>query len=150
MCTDHCKMQHIHSVHPTSRPDLFRKIEIEEKDLPCEEYTITQDKYVRQQSGEKVKKKKIFKFCSVFAVNEDNTRDAVASRKKKTVGLAENEESILPLLISDTENNEDLEELNVDGVRQNNENLTLDEILKNGNNPLLENILNELKKTQHK
>ena len=44
---------------------------------------MTKQKYVRQHSGEKVKKKKIFKFRSVFAVNEDNTRDAVASAKRK-------------------------------------------------------------------
>ena len=68
-------------------------------------------------------------------------------RNKKTVGLQENEESLLDIIKPQNKNDDDLANTNVDNFQSRNEQLTLETILKSTDCPLLPNIINELSNT---
>ena len=121
--SEQCKMLHVHSVHPNSWPDLFQPIEVtdEEESIP--------DIFVWINHNELHKK---FKLVSKFAIKPTELETAVPKkqRNKKTVGLQENEESLLDIIKPQNTNDDDLANTNVDNFQSRNEQLMLETILK--------------------
>ena len=73
-----------------------------------------------------------------MAKNDQQTKQ----RKRKQIGLAENETSLLDILkVNTSECDEDLDNINIDDIATNQQNTTLENYLKSGDCPLLENIL---------
>ena len=68
-------------------------------------------------------------------------------RNKKTVGLQENEESLLDIIKPQNTKDDDLANTNVDNFQSWNEQLMLETILKNTDCLLLPNIINKLSNT---
>ena len=64
-----------HSVHPVSHPDLFKKIEIENKnEVSNIDYVVREQKYVCQNDGTKQKMLKKYIFVSEFRnIAHENT-----------------------------------------------------------------------------
>ena len=133
------KMQYVHSVTPTSHPDLF---EYEENDDNTEisSTEILLKKYINDSTC------KTFKCTSVFSqVGRAEQQQKKNKRSKRTIGLNENENSLLDILVTNNNQGED----DIDNANANNyapleDNLTLDNYLKSNKTPLLWNILNEL------
>ena len=145
-------MQHIHSVHPVSHPDLFKIIEIEnENEVSDIDYVVSEHKYVNQNDGTKRKMFKKYRFVSEFSniVHENNVLDRRNKHNKKCVGLVNNEQNLLDVVrfhVSRGEAEDDnADNITLEESAPNLTNMTLEEYLKSGSCSLLENILNELK-----
>ena len=107
---------------------------------------MCENKYAHEARGEKVKKLRQYKFTSVFSCVPKNDQQT-KQRKRKQIGLAENETSLLDILkVNTSERDEDLDNINIDDIATNQQNTTLENYLKSGDCPLLENILNELQR----
>ena len=130
-------MHRLHSINPCTRLDLFEPIEV----IDPEE--IIPDMYAVKSLNDPVKR---FKLVSTF--RPKNTEGSIAerkqSRKKRVIGLQENEESILDILNVNESPDEDLENANVDVFQSVEEAVTLDTYLRRQDFPLIPNILNEL------
>ena len=132
------KMQYVHSVTPTSRPDLFEYEEIDNTETSSTEILLK--KYINDSTC------KTFKCTSVFSqVGRAEQQQKKNKRSKRTIGLNENENSLLDILVTNNNQGED----DIDNTNANNyapleDNLTLDNYLKSNKTPLLWNILNEL------
>ena len=50
------RMRYVHSVHPSSCPDLYRKTQVDLTYNNNNEYLVCQNKYEREDTGQKVKK----------------------------------------------------------------------------------------------
>ena len=61
-------MKYVHSVHPISRPDLFKKTVFDESaPQQMSSVIIEEDKYIRNIDGYKVKRKIRYECISIFA-----------------------------------------------------------------------------------
>ena len=139
-------MQYVHSVHPSSHPDLHRKSQVDLSYKNENKYILCENKYARKATGEKVKRLRKYKFTSIFSSAENNEQQNKAW-KKKQIGLAENEKSLLDILkVNRSECEEDLDNINIDDITTNQQNTSLETYLKSSDCPLLENILNELQR----
>ena len=131
------RMQHVHSIHPKSWHDLFQPIEVtdEKESIP--------ETFLWSNQNEPYKK---FKLFSKFEIKATDLETAVLKkqRNKKTVGLQENEESLVDIMKPQNTNDEDLENTNADNFQTQNEQIMLETILKSTDCPLLPNIINEL------
>ena len=132
-------MQHIHSVHPVSHPDLFKKIEIENKNEVSDiDYVVSEHKYVCQNDGTKRKMLKKYRFVSEFRniVHENNVLDRRNKRNKKCVGLVNNEQNLLDVVrfhVSSGEAEDDnANNITLEESAPNLTNMTLEEYLKSG------------------
>ena len=140
------KMWFVHSVHPLSRQDLYRKIEVDLSYNNDNKYLVCENKYVHEVTGEKVKRLRKYKFTSVF-IAAKNIDQQTKQWKKKQIGLAENETSLLDMLkVNRSQRDEDLDNINIDDITNNEQNTNFETYLKSGECPLLENILNELQR----
>ena len=144
-------MQHIHSVHPKSRPDLFEKIEVMDgMEILETDYVQCEEKYLREEDGRKIKRRQKYKFQSTFANNmlQNNVVEKRSKRYKRCVGLVNKEKNLLDVVcvhVTASANEEDnAENINIDNIPANLEEITLDEYLKSDRCSILENILNEL------
>ena len=107
---------------------------------------MCEKKYAHEATGEKVKRLRKYKFTSIFSAVENNDQQTKL-QKKKQIGLAENESSLLDILkVYRSEHDEDLDNINIDDITNNQQNTNLETYLKSGDCPLLENILNELQR----
>ena len=134
------RMQHVHSIHPKSWRDLFQPIEV------TDENETIPETFLWSNTNEPHKR---FKLVSKFSLKSTDHDTAVwkKMRNKKTVGLQENEESLLDIIKPQNTSDEDLANTNADNFQTRNENITLETILKNTDCPLLPNIINELSNT---
>ena len=140
------KMRYVHSVHPLSHPDLYSKSQVDLSYKNENEYILCENKYACEATGEKVKRLRKYKFTSVFSSAEKNDQQT-KQRKRKQIGLVENETSLLDILkVNISECNEDLDNINIDDIATNEQNTNLETYLKSDGCPLLENILNELQR----
>ena len=133
------KMQYVHSVTPTSRPDLFEYEEIDD-DTEISSTEILLKKYINDSTC------KTFKCTSVFSqVGRAEQQQKKNKHSKRTIGLNENENSLLDILVTNNNQGEDdIDNANTDNYVPLEDNLTLDNYLKSNKTPLLQNILNEL------
>ena len=133
------KMQYVHSVTPTSRPDLFKYEEIDDN-TEISSTEILLKKYINDSTC------KTFKCTSVFSqVGHAEQQQKKNKRSKRTIGLNENENSLLDILVTNNNQGEDdIDNANADNYAPLEDNLTLDNYLKSNKTPLLWNILNEL------
>ena len=139
------QMSKIHSVHPHSHPDLFKKKELTDELLGNDTYMETENTNICGPNGEKYISIKKYVFESVFKVGDNNNPENL-QKKTKIVGLMDHEKNLLDVLeTSNPDNDEELETINVDRFRDNSEARTLETVLKSESNNLLKNILNELK-----
>ena len=119
-------MHRLHSIHPSSRFDLFERFEITDPE------EIIPEIYAVDSVDEPVKR---FKLVSKFTLN--NTEGSIAERKqirkKRVIGLQENEQSILDIVKLKDSPDEDLENANVDVFQAAEETVTLDTFLRNPN-----------------
>ena len=107
---------------------------------------MCENKYAHKATWEKVKRLRKYKFTSVFSSAEKNDQQT-KQRKRKQIGLVENETSLLDILkVNRSERDEDLDNINIDDIAINEQNTNLETYLKSGDCPLLENILNELQR----
>ena len=130
-------MHKIHSVHPSSQIDLFEHVEVTDLE------EIIPDIYAVHNVDDPVKR---FKLVSIFCIN--NTEHSIADkkqlRKKRVIGLQENEQSILDIVKLKDLPDEELDNANVDAFEPAEEIVTLDTYLRKQDFPLIPNILNEL------
>ena len=133
------KMQYVHSVTPTSRPDLFEYEEIDDN-TEISSTEILLKKYINDSTC------KTFKCTSVFSqVGRTEQQQKKNKHSKRTIGLNENENSLLDILVTNLNQGEDdINNANADNYAPLEDNLTLDNYLKSNKTPLLRNILNEL------
>ena len=133
------KMQYVHSVTPTSHPDLFEYEEID-NNTETSSTEILLKKYINDSTC------KTFKCTSVFSqVGRTEQQQKKNKRSKRTIGLNENENSLLDILVTNNNQGEDdIDNANADNYAPLEDNLTLDNYLKSNKTPLLQNILNEL------
>ena len=147
MWTGQKRMQHIHSVHPCSRPDLFVMEEIDDIGK-CEatDSIIEKEKEVTGNDGKKRKCKVKMKCTSIFqGQGKDDNVPKITKIRKKSIGLVGNEKTLLDVLQGNRHvDDEDIENANVDNFAATEENVTLEDYLKSDNTPILWNILNEL------
>ena len=117
--TTNGKMQYVHSVHPLSHPDLYRKSQVDLSYKNENEYILCENKYAHEATREKVKKLRQYKFTSVFSSAEKNDQQT-KQQKRKQIGLAENETSLLDILkVNTSECDEDLDNINIDDIATN-------------------------------
>ena len=133
------KMQYVHSVTPISRPDLFEYEEIDDN-TEISSTEILLKKYINDSTC------KTFKCTSVFSqVGHAEQQQKKNKHSKRTIGLNENENSLLDILVTNINQGEDdIDNANADNYAPLEDNLTLDNYLKSNKTPLLRNILNEL------
>ena len=147
------KMAHIHSVHPLSRPDLYIKNKINGAYvLSKNAVVIEEEKYLREEDGFKVKRRRKYECVSIFARNRENNFDEgnkCESKRIRMVGLQENEKSLLdvvrPAYANGNEENEETDDIVKGQDPQNNTPISLEDYLKSDNSSILHNILNELR-----
>ena len=132
-----CRMKDVQSIHPKSRPDLFEPIEVTDEN----EYIAENFFWSNPNAPDKK-----YKLISKFAMNTTDW-DTAVRRKQKTVGLQENEESLLDIMKPQNTHDEDLANTNADTFQARTEEITLETILKSKDCPLLQNIINELSNT---
>ena len=133
------KMGNLRSVHYTSRPDLFEIVEIED-----ETETVPESFLVIKATEPHKRFMAVSKFSQQQLANDNSNTNTTKQKTKRTVGLKENERSLLDILKPNTSVDEELDNTNVDNFAERNDNLTLENILRHPNCPLLHNILNEL------
>ena len=138
--SEQLRMQHVHSIHPLSRPDLFNEVEVADQH---EEFP----KHYRCMNKEGNAKE--FQFVSVFMSERSDKGSCDKTKQKSTkhIGLYDTESSLLDILKPMYIANLDLENANVDVLTPDEEIITLEHVLKNTDCPLLPNILNELVNT---
>ena len=140
------KMKYLHSVHPSSRPDLYTQEQIVGNDIDTKNSLVVEKQcYVRADDGYKYKKTVKYKYTSVF-VNADALVDEKKKGRGRLFGLQENEDSLLDVLNTKAENqagNEEEVDTAVDMDNQQRK-ISLEEFLRSDECPLLGNILNEL------
>ena len=113
------KMWYVHSVHPLSCPDLYHKSRVDLSYKNDNEYLLCEKKYACEATGEKVKKLRKYKFTSVFSCAAKNDQQT-KQWKRKQIGLAENETSLLDILkVNTSERDEDLDNINIDDIATN-------------------------------
>ena len=82
-------MQNIHSIHPTSRPDLFTKIEIDlNEETNDKQMVILKEKYRREKNGFKVKELRKYRYESKFCKADGQNRNAEKKLKCRNDPLA--------------------------------------------------------------
>ena len=145
------QMQYVHSIHPISRPDLYKKQEIDDlfaEPLNRNDVVIAQSKYIRCNDGYKRKREVKYKYTSIF-INARTEQEEKSKRKGRIFGLQENEETILDVLLQNNSiqdvDDDDLNTERVEGRIQQVEKPTLEEYLRSDKCSLLENIRNELR-----
>ena len=145
------QMKNLHSVHPLSRPDLYKKEQIQDdtvtQPVKKTEVVIVQSKYIHCPDGFKRKCKVMYKYTSIF-VNAHGEQEERIKRKGHIFGLQENEENLLDVLLPtnnlDNAENDDLEmEVVENGIPQIGR-PSLEEYLRSDKCSLLDNIMNEL------
>ena len=140
------QMSKIHSIHPCSHPDLFKKKELTDELLGNDTYTENENTNICGPNGENYISTKKYVFKSVFKTGDKNNPETL-QKKKKIVGLMDHEKNLLDVLeTSNPDNDEEFETINIDRFRDNSEARTLETVLKSESNNLLNNILNELKR----
>ena len=140
------RMRYVHSVHPLSRPDLYSKTQVDLSYNNDNKYLVCENKYECEATGEKVKKLRKYKFTSVFT-SAETYEQPQKLRKKKPIGFAENEKSLLDILQPNrAECEEDLDNINIDDITNTQQNNNVETYLKTAECPLLENILNQLQR----
>ena len=138
-------MKHLHSVHPISRPDLFTRTLINNNtNIKKTSVFIEEEKYIREENGFKVKRKRKYMCTSIFQTNEVEKKSEL--KRNCIIGLQENERSILDIVHPLPEENQMIDEENLNDQRNKNEQfLTLEEYLHSEQSSILQNILNELR-----
>ena len=138
--SEECRMKAVQSIHPKSQPDLFEPIEV------TDENESIAENFVWSNPNSPHKK---YKLISKFAMNPSDLETAAQrkQRNKKTVGLQENEESLLDIMKPPNAHDDDLANTNADMFQARTEEITLETILKSQDCPLLQNIINELSNT---
>ena len=138
-------MKHLHSVHPISRPDLFTRTLINSNThIKKTSVVIEEEKYIREEDGFKVKRKRKYMCTSIFQTNEVEKKSEL--KRNCIIGLQENERSILDIVCPLPEENQMIDEDNLNDQRNENEQfLTLEEYLCSEQSSILQNILNELR-----
>ena len=138
----------LHSVHPVSRPDLFTITEIHDMDqLEPGQILLETEKYLRDEHGWKVKRKRLYRCSSLY--QEDKIDTLKENKKCRVIGLQGSEKNLLDVVKGNSffrdENNE-VENINPDtvtgGLSHNEQ--SLDSYLFSDNSSILQNILNEL------
>ena len=132
-------MQYVHSVTPTSRPDLFQFEEIQDNT------ELSSNEIVTQQTNADGTCRTL-KCTSVFKeVRLPQQQEKKNKRVKRKIGLTENEKSLLDILVTHgIQVEDDIDNANADNYAAREDNITLENYLKSDRTPLLRNILNEL------
>ena len=133
------QMQYVHSITPTSCPDLFKFEEIQENT------ELSSNEIVTQQTNpdgtcRTLKCTSVFKEFMLPQQQEKKSKHV-----KRKIGLTENEKSLLDILVTHGfQVEEDIDNANADNYAAREDNITLENYLKSDRTPLLRNILNEL------
>ena len=108
----------LHSVHPVSRPDLFTITEIHDRDqLEPGQILLETEKYLRDEHGWKVKRKRLYRCSSLY--QEDKIDTLKENKECRVIGLQGSEKNLLDVVKGNSffrdENNE-VENINPDTV----------------------------------
>ena len=142
------RMKHLHSVHPTSRPDLYDKKRIEnDTAIKKNSVIVEEQKYVHKPNGFKEKENIKYECVSIFMKadeDKEETQKKSDGKRNKLIGLQESERSLLDVVYLHHEQNNDdtdnFEDLDAAVPRVD----SLDEYLQSSESNILQNILNEL------
>ena len=77
-------MSKIHSIHPCSCPDLFKKKELTDELLGTDMYTETENTNICGPNGENYISTKKYVFESVFKTGDKNNAETLQKKKKNS------------------------------------------------------------------